>query len=97
MGAIKDKLSKGDNAELKQLASSITIYKVAAEGPAGPQVVFVFDLSPVVKTQSYDAVRILYYSKAFPDRAEADAVYKKIGDSLASPQIVVWPVAKVGG
>lgn len=96
--AIKEKLGKSEKADLKELGESLSIFKVNSPVAAGAPapVIYIFDLKPPSKTQSYDAVKILYYSTAFPDRPEADALYKKLGESLATPSVNLWPLAKIG-
>jgi hypothetical protein len=80
---IKDKLSKSDKADLKELGDSIKVFKVsvpaapAAPGAAPQPAVYIFYFAPPSKTLSYEPTKILYDSKLF-ERAEADAIYKKI-------------------
>ena len=97
---IKEKLAKNEKADLKELAESIKIYKVnavvAAGAPPPTQVLYLFELNPPSKTLSYDPVKLIYESGSFPDRPEADALYKKLGESLAGG-INLWPLSKVGG
>jgi hypothetical protein len=95
--AIKDKLSKTDKADYKELGDTIKIYKVNAEGagaPAGSPVIYVFQLNPPSKTLSYDPGKILYAPGLF-ERKDADEIYKKISDGLAGLNFL--PLSKVGG
>src|SRR5262249_46650142 len=80
--AIKDKLMKSEKPELKELGSSINILKVDAPPAAGAPAIYLFHLNPPSKTQSYEPTKILYYSGAFPDRPEADAIYAKLKDAI---------------
>lgn len=103
---IKDKLSKADKPELKEQGDSIKVFKVnvpaqpaAAGAPAQPAV-YIFYLAPPSKTLSYEPTKILYESKTQDgkpvfERAEADAIYKKIADAFAG--LSSWPMAKVIG
>jgi hypothetical protein len=92
--AVKDKLSKSDKPDLKELGESLKIFKLNTPAAAGADVVYVFHLNPPSKTQSYDPTKIIYFSGAFPDRPEADAVYKKISEALKG--ITPWPLLKIG-
>jgi hypothetical protein len=92
--AIRDKLTKSDKPDLKELGSSLNIYKLDTPPAAGAPVVYIFRLEPPSKTQSYDPTKILYYSGAFPDRAEADAIFKKIDGAYVGIQ--PWPMKKIG-
>jgi hypothetical protein len=92
---IKDKLSKSEKPELKELGESLKIFKLGTPPAPGAPVVYIFRLEPPSKTQSYDPTKILYYSGAFPDRAEADAIYAKIKDAYVGIQ--PWPLVKIGG
>ena len=91
---IKDKLSKSDKADWKELGDSIKIFKLNTTPAAGAPVVYLFQLNPPSKTLSYEPVKILYSSGLF-ERAEADAIYKKISDGFAG--ITPWPLTKVVG
>jgi hypothetical protein len=90
---IKDKLSKSDKADWKELGDSVKVFKVS-NAAAGQPAVYVFHLSPPSKTLSYEPVKILYSSGLF-ERAEADALYKKISDAFAG--LTSWPLTKVIG
>jgi hypothetical protein len=90
---IKDKLTKSDKADYKELGESVKIFKVTTAPAAGAPIVYIFHLNPPSK-MSYEPVKILYDSKIF-ERAEADALYKKISDAFAG--VVTWPLAKVIG
>jgi hypothetical protein len=104
--AIKDKLSKSDKPELKQLGDSIVIYKLdvplTPPDPTKP-VVYLFYLAPPSKALSYYPTAIIYKSGAFgpvdtmtpAQRAEADAIFAKLKDCYVAT--VPWPLAKVGG
>jgi hypothetical protein len=97
-GAIKDKLSKSDKADWKELGDSLKIYKVAAAAAAGNPVIYVFQLNPPSKTLSYDPGKILYAPGGlWPEaaRKEADDLYNKIKDALAGLNFL--PLSKVGG
>ena len=91
--AIKDKLSKSAKPDLKEMGDGLKIFKLATPGAAGSPVLYIFEMSPPSKTQSYDPTQILFFSTAF-ERAEADAIYAKIKDAYAS--ITPWPLVKVG-
>ncbi len=95
---IKDKLTKSDKAEWKELGDSIKVFKVDAGAPAAgappPNAVYIFYFSPPSKTLTYEPVKILYDSKLF-ERAEADSLYKKISEGFAG--LSKWPMAKVIG
>jgi hypothetical protein len=97
---IKEKLAKSEKADVKELAETIKILKVNAVASAGAppptSVVYLFDLNPPSKTMSYDPVKIIFSSGAFPDRPEADAVFKKLSESIIGG-INLWPLTKVGG
>lgn len=100
--AIKAKLSASDKPGHKDVATSLNVYKIgaaagAAAPAAGSPVIYLVDVTPTVKTQSYDFVQLIFYSTAFPDRPEADAVYKKITESVATPSVTIWPITKIGG
>jgi len=56
--------------------------------------VYLFQLNPPSKTQSYDPTQLVYYSGEFPDRPEADAIFNKIKDAYVN--IAPWPLVKVG-
>ena len=95
---LKDKLAKSEKADLKELGASISILKVnSVPDPAAPTApaVYLFHLNPPSKTLSYDPVQIIYSSGLFPVRADADAIYTKLGAAFVS--IVIWPLVKVGG
>jgi hypothetical protein len=101
---IKDKLSKSDKPDLKEQGDSIKIFRVnvppapaAAGAPAQPAV-YIFYLAPPSKTLSYEPTKILYDSKTQDgkpvfERAEADAIYKKIAEAFAG--LSSWPMSKV--
>ena len=97
---IKDKLSKSDKPDLKELGESIKVFKVnvagapAAPGAAPQPAVYIFYFAPPSKSLSYEPTKILYESKLF-ERAEADAIYKKIADAFVG--LSSWPMAKVIG
>jgi hypothetical protein len=95
--SIKAGLAKSSKDDLKQLGESIRVYKIdapPADSPAGKTVTFMFHLDPPVKTQSYDPVKILFFSGAF-ERAEADTVWAKLKDCYVS--INPMPLSKIGG
>ena len=92
---IKSKLSSSAKPELKELGDGLKIYKVDTPPAAGQPVVYIFHLQPPSKTQSYDPTKILYFSGAFPDRPEADALYAKIKDAYQG--IFPWPLKQIGG
>jgi len=92
---IKGKLSSSAKPELKELGDGLKIYKVDTPPAAGQPVVYIFHLQPPSKTQSYDPTKILYFSGAFPDRPEADALYAKIKDAYQG--IFPWPLKQIGG
>jgi hypothetical protein len=92
--AIKTKLAASDKPDLKELGESLKIFKASV--PAGPDqpVVYVMEMNPASKTLSYDPAHILYTPDMWP-REEADALFKKIADSIAN--ISALPLVKVGG
>lgn len=93
-GAIKTKLSASDKPDFKELGDSIKIFKVNMTGaPAGSPTAYVFQLNPPSKTLSYDPSKILY-APGMWERAEADALFKKIADALVT--FSVLPLDKVG-
>lgn len=94
--AIKDKLSKSDKPDLKQLGDSIVIYKLdAPSDPTKPgPIVYLMFLAPPSKTLSYNPTEILYKSGAF-ERAEADALFAKLKDGYVL--LAPWPLVKIGG
>jgi hypothetical protein len=97
--AIKTKLAASDKPEWKELGDGLKMFKVTAAGmPAGSPVVFVFQLNPPSKALSYDPSKILYAPGGlWTDRAESDALFKKIADALvAQGGLAPWPLAKIG-
>jgi hypothetical protein len=98
--AIKDKLSKSDKPDWKELGDSIKVYKVAAAatapaaGAAANPIIYVFQLMPPSKTLSYDPGKILY-APGLWERKDADELYNKIKDALAGLNFL--PLSKVGG
>jgi hypothetical protein len=92
-GAIKAKLVASEKPDMKELGTSLNMFKVTAAGAAGGPVVYVFTLNPPSKALSYDPAKILYAPDMWP-RAEADALFKKIGDAFEG--ITALPLAKVG-
>jgi hypothetical protein len=92
--AIKTKLSASDKPDLKELGDSVKIFKASVPAAADQPVVYVMEISPASKTLSYDPARILYTPDMWP-REEADALFKKIADSIAN--ISALPLTKVGG
>lgn len=98
--AIKDKLTKSDKADWKELGESLKIFKVAAAATAAPAgqppspIIYVFQLSPPSKTLSYDPGKILY-APGMWERPAADELYNKIKDALAGLNFL--PLTKVGG
>src|ERR1700680_1332215 len=101
--AIKDKLSKSDKPDLKQLGDSLAIFKLDTPPDPTKPVVYLFYLAPPSKTLSYYPTEIIYKSGAFGDaatmtpaqRAEADAVFAKLKDCYVAT--VPWPLVKIGG
>lgn len=89
--AIKAKLTKTDKADWKELGEAIKVFKVAA-APA-PNTLYVFQVMPPPK-MSFEPKGILYDSGLF-ERAEADALYAKIGGGFAG--LIKWPLSKVIG
>ena len=92
--AIKTKLGASDKPDLKELGDSLKIFKASVPTAADQPVVYVMEISPASKTLSYDPARILYTPDMWP-REEADALFKKIADSIAN--ISALPLTKVGG
>jgi hypothetical protein len=93
--AIKDKLTKSEKPDLKELGTSINILKVDVPPTAGAPVVYLFHLNPPSKTLTYEPTFILYSSGAFPERPEADAIYNKLKDAIQGMN--PWPLKKIGG
>jgi len=93
--AIKDKLSKSEKADLKELGTSINMLKVEVPAAANAPAIYLFHLNPPSKTLTYEPTFLLYSSGAFPERPEADAIYKKLSDSIQSMN--PWPLKKIGG
>jgi hypothetical protein len=91
--AIKERLSKSEKAELKEVGASINVLKVDAPAGQGPAL-YILHLNPPSKSQSYDPTQLIYYTGAWPERKEADDLFNKIKDSIAS--INPWPLKKVG-
>jgi hypothetical protein len=91
---IKGKLTASTNTDFRELGNSINIYKMA-NPPAGGDVLYMFQLTPPSKTLSYDPGKVLYAPELAIDRAEADAIYAKIRDSLT--QLNPLPLQRVGG
>ena len=93
--AIRDKLSKTDKADYKELGDSLKIFKVSmAAPPAGANVVYVFQINSPSKKLSYDPVKLLYNSGLW-ERKDADEIYKKIAEGIDS--LSALPLSKVGG
>jgi hypothetical protein len=88
---IKAKLASSDKQELKDLATSLRMFKVDAPSPEGT--VYLFVLEPASKTESYNPIKILYESGAWT-RDEAEAAWGKLKDCYK--QIQPWPLIKIG-
>ena len=93
--------------ELKALGASMSLSKAQITAPNAMYVLMIHGAS---KSLSYAWGKIIYYSGgeagATPamiveKREDADAMFKQIGDSIATaggaPQVSVLPLAKIGG
>jgi hypothetical protein len=93
--------------ELKALGGSMTLSKAQI---TSPNAMYVLNIHGASKTLSYAWGKIIYYSggeaSATPamiveKREDADAMFKQIGDSIATaggaPQVSVLPLVKIGG
>jgi len=92
--AIRTKLAASDKPDFKELNSSLKLFKAVVPAAANQPVVYIMEMNPASKTQSYDPARILYAPDMWP-REEADALFKKISESIAN--ISALPLAPVGG
>jgi hypothetical protein len=91
---IKTKLAASEKPDVKEQAASLTMFKAVVPPQAGQPVVYVFEISPASKTLSYNPAAILY-AEGFMERAQADALFKKIGDNYVN--ISALPLQKIGG
>jgi hypothetical protein len=94
-GAIKTALSASEKPDLKELGTSINMFKVTNPGAAGSPAVYIFNLNPPSKVLSYDPVKILFSPGGPWDgkRPDADAIWKKIEGSFEG--VTALPLAKV--
>ncbi len=91
--AIKAGLAASAKPELQQQATSLKMYKLATELPAGTEAIYIFAIDPVSQDLSYDPVKILFESGAF-ERAQADELYARVKDAYA--RITPWPLVTFG-
>ena len=92
--AMRAAFAKSEKAEVKAFGETLNkLYKV--EMPAGPAVIYIFQLDPPSTAFSYNPVKILYETlQGSMTREEQDAVYAKLKDAYQS--INPWPFVKVG-
>ena len=85
--ALRTKLASAPKPELKAVADSLRMYR--SEGPAqdapgvGKIITYYFVLDPASTTNSYDPSKLLYETGDLFARAEADAIFNKLAESLA--------------
>jgi uncharacterized lipoprotein YehR (DUF1307 family) len=73
---IRAKLATSDKPELKAIGDTMKIFKVDAP-PSASGVSYMMMVDPVVKTTTYNPVKILYDSGLFT-REEADPLFQKL-------------------
>jgi hypothetical protein len=85
--AIRTKLQSAPKPELKAVGDSLKMFK--SEMPpqnvagVGNIVTYYFIVDPASTTQSYDPSKLLYDTGDLFQRAEADAIFNKLAESLA--------------
>lgn len=90
--AVLAKLAASDKPELKELGTSLKIYKAATPaGPEGQAYFFVSD--PASKDLSYSLTFFLYGPNNLFTRAEADLMFPKVNDAVLA--LSVLPLAKL--
>lgn len=108
--SIRELVAKSDKEDLKAFGHGLTeFYKTDAppfdfqvNGQNVKVVVYIFRLDNPSTTYSYNPRQIIYeYLKAGQDgavvnRADADAIYKKLGDAFVTIN-PLWTLTKIGG
>jgi hypothetical protein len=79
---------KVKRAQWRKMAEGWSVLKVAE--PMGGNATYIWNLNPAIDGADYDPTKIIY--ETF-DRAEADALYGKLGGALAGVQ--KWTVTKL--
>jgi len=90
--AIRTKLAASEKPELKGLAESLRIYKVASGATADGQTYF-FVADPASKTSSYGLSPFLLFTSGLFTRPEADAMFEKVKDAIAGLNAI--PLTKI--
>jgi hypothetical protein len=85
--ALRTKLQSAPKPELKAIGDSLKMYKSEAAPQnvpgVGNIVTYYFIVDPASPTNSYDPSKLLYDSGDLFQRAEADAIFNKLAESLA--------------
>jgi hypothetical protein len=95
--AIKTKFAASEKPEHKAVASSLKMYKPEAPPVDAPGVgqitMYYFVIDPASPTQSYNPTALLYETGDLFPRAEADAIFEKLKNSLAG--LVAQPLKQI--
>jgi hypothetical protein len=85
--ALRTKLQAAPKPELKTLADNLKMYKSEAAPQnvpgTGNIVTYYFIVDPAATAQSYDPSKLLFETGDLFARAEAEAIFNKLADSLA--------------
>ncbi len=85
--AIRTKLQSAPKPELKAIADNLKMFKSEIppiDAPGGLKIVnYYFIVDPVSSTQSYDPSKLLFETGDLFQRAEAEAIFNKLAESLA--------------
>jgi hypothetical protein len=95
--AIKTKFAASDKPEHKAVAASLKMYKPEAPPikveAVGEITMYYFVIDPASQTPSYNPTALLYETGDLFPRAEADAIFEKLKNSLAG--LVAQPLKQI--
>ena len=77
------KLAASEKPELKELGTSLQMFKLDRAGAAADNVTYLFLASPALKTMSYSISPFLLFESGIFPRAEADALFAKVSATVA--------------
>jgi hypothetical protein len=95
--AIKTKFAASEKPEHKAIAASLKMYKPEVppvDAPGVGQITqYYFVIDPASPTQSYNPTALLYETGDLFPRAEADAIFEKLKNSLAG--LIAQPLTQI--
>lgn len=81
--AIFTKLAASEKPELKEIGTSLKMYKADPQPGGNPQVTYLFVADPAPATQSFSISPFLLFESGLFERPEAEQLFAKISASVA--------------